>query len=275
MKKFYAFSTVILIAVFAIFSAPNVQSNENGAVLNYSGALNLGTCVQSGCHNTTAVNSGPGDVNITTNIPVSGYIPSSTYTVEVEVVSGGANGDKYGFAISSKKVGTNTLVGTWGNVNSNAQIKSSGSYATHTLSGNAGGTASKVFELTWIAPPAGAGKVAMYVAGNSANGNGESTGDHIYAKFIEFDEDNVTSVNNTPELNVKVFPNPSSGILNIEYNAISYAMMSIYTITGQKMLSKELNNGLNQIDLNNLNSGLYLLKLKDGDKESVQRIIIE
>ncbi len=274
MKKFYAVASVFLFAGLAILSAPKVQSNENGAALNYSGALNLGTCVQSGCHNTTAVNTGPGDVNISTNIPGVGYIPGSTYTIEVEVMSGGANGNKYGFAISSKKVGTNTLVGTWGNVNSSAQIKSSGAYATHTLSGNAGGTASKVYELTWLAPPAGTGKVAIYFAGNSANGNGSESGDHIYAKFLEFDEAIGTGLNQSQKLNYRVFPNPSSGMINIEFYESSIAEMSLYTITGQKIVSKAIHSGLNQIDLNGL-SGLYLLKLKEGNREIVHKIIVE
>lgn len=60
---------------------------------------------------------------------------------------------------------------------------------------------------------------------------------------------------------MKLFPNPSSGQLNIE-NPGDAVEMEIYDLSGKLVLKSQLKAGLNQLNIDQLNPGTYLLKLK-------------
>jgi hypothetical protein len=70
-------------------------------------------------------------------------------------------------------------------------------------------------------------------------------------------------------LNLKVYPNPSYGIFNIQQDNKDELRITIYDLQGK--LLQELSSSENsiEIDLSNLNNGLYLLKIKSltGSKE--------
>ena len=51
---------------------------------------------------------------------------------------------------------------------------------------------SGLFEVQWVAPPAGSGPVSIYVAAIAANGNSTSSGDVFVGGQFDFDEGVVT-----------------------------------------------------------------------------------
>ncbi len=58
---------------------------------------------------------------------------------------------------------------------------------------------------------------------------------------------------------VVAYPNPSSGVFNIDLNKTS--LVIVYDQLGQVVFQKEMNSGKNEIDLTNLANGLYSLKV--------------
>ena len=74
----------------------------------------------------------------------------------------------------------------------------------------------------------------------------------------------------------KMYPNPAKDVLNIQLNNISNANLSVYDIQGKlvldRIISQEQNVALNVSDLQ---SGLYFVKLNTGTKEIVKKLIIE
>jgi hypothetical protein len=82
------------------------------------------------------------------------------------------------------------------------------------------------------------------------------------------------------ENSLNFYPNPSKGILNIEIknNPSKNNSMFIYDITGKivKQLSFENSStSLENINLKDLNPGVYFLKLKLGEKILSKKIILE
>ncbi|MFH2143583.1 MAG: lamin tail domain-containing protein [Bacteroidota bacterium] len=75
--------------------------------------------------------------------------------------------------------------------------------------------------------------------------------------------------------NYIVFPNPVKEIINIECNkTISY--ISVYTISGQLLITENQNSNKAELDLGNLSNGLYMLKFSDNDgNRYVSRFIKE
>ncbi len=82
--------------------------------------------------------------------------------------------------------------------------------------------------------------------------------------------DPTVSTEEVPKNSLKVFPNPTSHIINLS-KTIYQARVEIFSATGQKVLSTNNFTG-SAIDLKDLPSGLYLLVIS-GDEEYVGKII--
>lgn len=77
-----------------------------------------------------------------------------------------------------------------------------------------------------------------------------------------------------------VYPNPSKGIFNVRYQSESTHSISITVIDmqGRSVFAKSYeNNGLLEaaISLQNVQAGVYILSVVDGNRKSVKRIIVE
>lgn len=73
--------------------------------------------------------------------------------------------------------------------------------------------------------------------------------------------------------NFNLYPNPTNSILSITFkNEIPKGTLEVYDMLGKKALSQTLDsNKLTSIDISNLNSGLYLIKVSyDGKSETKQ-----
>ena len=78
---------------------------------------------------------------------------------------------------------------------------------------------------------------------------------------------------------LRVFPNPSSGIVNIEMiNLANNARLEIYDVSGRKMLEEnvETENGIAEkhLDLSHLATGTYFVQLNDGRNVVIEKFTI-
>ncbi|MBQ4818806.1 glycoside hydrolase family 9 protein [Aquimarina sp. MMG016] len=72
----------------------------------------------------------------------------------------------------------------------------------------------------------------------------------------------------------KVFPNPTSRLLNIKLpKNNANATLELYSIQGKKIIEKQLNNEESSINISNLNSGLYLIKVFGDNNTYTSKII--
>ena len=70
----------------------------------------------------------------------------------------------------------------------------------------------------------------------------------------------------------KAYPNPVTNVLNLSYSS-EIASVEVFNMLGQKVLVKELNVAQGQIDMSNLNSGNYLVKVTaDGQTKTIKVI---
>lgn len=77
-----------------------------------------------------------------------------------------------------------------------------------------------------------------------------------------------------PPENVKVFPNPSLGIVTINTDLTQYDV-KILAIDGQTVYSSTILSNHSTHDLTYLAGGLYYLYLSDGNKKYTQKLIIK
>lgn len=74
---------------------------------------------------------------------------------------------------------------------------------------------------------------------------------------------------------ITVFPNPSNEIINVEIKNQKEAQIFIYDLTGKVVASDFAGSTLNQINVSNLNKGIYVLKAIQGENAYVQKIVVE
>ncbi len=178
---------LILVAAFAavyfLTSGSEAHSFSSGAPAGYCNSpSSMSTCHT--CHNTGPTPSTiPG--LISSNIPVSGYVPGSTYTVTATVSAVGHN--RFGFEISPQDINGN-LLGTMNDLSNETTFQQAGVYITHSSTSLLSND-SKTWQFEWIAPQAGTGNVTFYGAFNITNNDGSYTGDTIVLSTTTYSED--------------------------------------------------------------------------------------
>lgn len=84
-----------------------------------------------------------------------------------------------------------------------------------------------------------------------------------------------TNNNEDVPLKVGVYPNPSSGIFNIQLeNNSKKSQLEVFDMTGKKITSAEIYNNYS-LDLTGYSKGIYIVKINTNDKQVVKKIILE
>ena len=73
-------------------------------------------------------------------------------------------------------------------------------------------------------------------------------------------------------LNLSVFPNPFTDVVNIVgINVTQNVSFKLFSVDGKVIYNGEVEN--NQINLNHISSGIYMLQLSSDDKSEIMKII--
>ncbi|WP_299276092.1 T9SS type A sorting domain-containing protein [uncultured Psychroserpens sp.] len=146
--------------------------------------------------------------------------------------------------------------------------------------GNFGTASSMVDFMQWGAGGQGRENVAVakgiWTAGTFVNvappysftGSAVDTGVTFWDTLLSVDDIETTS-------SFTVYPNPTNALLNIEITSSEAGLTyQVFDILGKQIISKNLESErLSQIDVSNWNSGLYLIKISNGDKTETKRFI--
>jgi ELWxxDGT repeat protein len=82
----------------------------------------------------------------------------------------------------------------------------------------------------------------------------------------------------TDDFNLKIFPNPTQNELNLTFEGKGKELfqLSIYDLTGKLLLNQDVNsNTTNTISTQNLNAGMYFIRLSNGEKQSILKVVKE
>ncbi|MEI8137631.1 MAG: T9SS type A sorting domain-containing protein, partial [Bacteroidota bacterium] len=85
--------------------------------------------------------------------------------------------------------------------------------------------------------------------------------------------------NNLSKMDINIYPNPSTGIVNIDFlnssQNLNYKLQITNTL-GQEVYQTNLNNTKSTINVQTLKSGIYFLNIKQNDNVlSAKKIIVE
>jgi hypothetical protein len=85
---------------------------------------------------------------------------------------------------------------------------------------------------------------------------------------------NATGIEANSTLKATLFPNPTSGVIQLEVEAFSGKSIAISDIAGKTLLQQELNNTSTTIDCNTFAEGIYLLRIAGQGKNEVKRFVV-
>jgi Secretion system C-terminal sorting domain len=279
MRSKITLLTFISTAIFLIISLSGniVISDETGAPAQVTGSPADGqTCAKSNCHTGNAVTSTPGI--ITSNIPLSGYVPGSTYTISATLSQAGIS--CWGFEISPQTA-TGVLVGTPIITNTTTTKIVSTKYVTHQMAGISGAN-TKTWMFNWTAPVAGSGSVTFYGAFNICNGNGAKTGDFIHTSTMTVNEFTTGAVENASiEKTFTVYPNPvqDGSQFSVYMDEPTDIKMNLMSVNGNlvRVLCNEqqvAGSYIYTFDNAGLKPGLYIVQLLTAKGVTSKKVVI-
>lgn len=72
---------------------------------------------------------------------------------------------------------------------------------------------------------------------------------------------------------LSIYPNPTNGVLTVSNTLDTEVFTTVYDLNGRLLLSKTLGQNSNTLDLSNLNTGVYIVKLKTELGEVSKRVL--
>lgn len=102
-----------------------------------------------------------------------------------------------------------------------------------------------------------------------------SSADQINVRLddIKIEKIITTGIKNNTLTTVTLFPNPSTGLLNIN-NVEAISTIEVYNVIGDKVYSSKLDKGNNSIDLSNLANGSYFVKINSNNNVTTKKVVI-
>jgi len=74
--------------------------------------------------------------------------------------------------------------------------------------------------------------------------------------------------------NLKVYPNPVKNVLNVSFSQ-EISTVEIFNLLGQKVSSKLMNANQGEVDMTNLTSGAYTVRVTSNDQVKTLKVIKE
>ena len=259
MKKHYFFKILLLMIPVSAILLMSASAGRNGS---YSGSPGDGgnTCTQ--CHSGGSFNA---SLALQTEVPPEGYELGATYSLNVEITS--TSNSKHGFQITAEKVSDGTKIGTFIADGSSNQLKNGGTHVTHTATGNS----QKVWNFQWKSPTTDVGEIKFYVAGLAGNGGGTGGDQVVTTASSTF---NVLGLSEAKRLNFRMYPNPALERVTIQLPSGSeIAEVEFYDNIGRLALTQQITKIKNDISVNNLARGVYVIKVLSDNKIGSEKFI--
>ena len=163
-----------------------VHAFSAGPPAGYTGAPGEEPEACAECH--VPPDAGTGKISITA--PQT-YVPGQTYPITVTHSNADPTRLRWGFELTVLDTASDEKAGELQSINGLTQILdnagpgSARQYIEHTSAGTfAGQQNGASWTFNWTAPAADVGPVTFYAAGNHANNDGNTSGDHIYKTFV-------------------------------------------------------------------------------------------
>jgi hypothetical protein len=74
--------------------------------------------------------------------------------------------------------------------------------------------------------------------------------------------------------NITARPNPATNMFTVDLDETGTAQVQLFNLVGQLVYSENTNNSSISVDVNNYNSGVYMLKIVQNGKVYTSKVIV-
>lgn len=261
MKKKYLF---VLTAALGLFVVQDAYTNSGGAPTGASGspASNGNGCDRPGCHNGPA--AAGQTVSISTDIPSTGFMEDSVYSITITADNNGTGTDRMGFSASVESASGHE--GTI-QVSNSSRTRKTGNYITHTSSGISGTSGVNTWTFDWDAEQA-PDQTTVYTAVNFANQNGNTSGDVIVTQSLSLNKGSGIGLGEFEVQKLAAYPNPANDQLFVAGSTDLKAPFTAFTADGKsfEIEAVEQNDKHWELNVSSLPAGIYVLSDQGGNQ---------
>ena len=177
-------------------------------------------------------------------------------------VNSTSSSSKLGFQLIAEN-SSNTKVGSF---IAGSGTRVSGQRITHSTPSTSGD-----WSFTWKSPATNEGNVTFYTAVNATNDNEGTSGDQVVLANTSV---GVLGISEARRLHFEMFPNPASENLTIQLPSGSKnASVVFYDYIGRMALTQKVSQTNNQINVQKLSSGVYIIKVLADGKIGTQKFV--
>jgi len=84
------------------------------------------------------------------------------------------------------------------------------------------------------------------------------------------------AVNSAQLINFSMFPNPSDGLVNFQLPSnISQAKVAVFDYLGKKILEKNMSSIDNTLNVSNLSTGIYFVRIQSDSKTGTKKLVVK
>jgi hypothetical protein len=271
IKKITILSAFVVASFLAIDSQFNVAISDSNGKSGYAGdpAGGSKTCAKAGCHDSYGTTSFAAPANTisfkdASNNEVFYYTGGATYTVTINANN---KTTRVGFNCVIEN-GSGSKLGTFTAGIGNQLLNG---YVSHSAAGNSG--SNKSWTFTWVAPAAGSGALTIYAAVNRADGDFTESTDSIFSTSRVL-SDGVNGINSISTSVLSINPNPASDKITLNINeTITNANVAVYSLNGELLIHQNLTSAHQNLNVSDLNKGIYLVQVTNGTNSYIQKFI--
>lgn len=129
-------------------------------------------------------------------------------------------------------------------------------------------------EYTADITPANGGVVAVQLLDSCVNDDAENMNDSSEVWAIYYSSP--TGIEELSDLGIKLYPNPSSGLLKVEYKEMEEGDIEIFDYAGRIVYSGKINhNSIQTIDLRAEPKGIYIIRFNINHKQVSSKLLIQ
>lgn len=265
---------MLLVGGVTLVVLPEAISNSTGAPAGRSGGPSVSgaTCAAVGCHSGPAASSQT--ISVSTDIPASGFVENTSYTITVTANTGGASHPAIGFQASIENA-SGTHQGTISAGSGSQLVGVGGKYITHTTGGGVSG-GMKSWTFTWNSGTA-ENNSTLYMAANFANGNGNTTGDVIITDTEVFTKASGIGLEEAVRPEIRLFPNPAIDRARLEVKGGNgKPAADLLDLNGRFLtMAAEVSPTEVEFDLSEVPAGVYLVHWSKGSASGTERLTVQ
>jgi len=255
MKKNYFLKFILFLIPVSAFI---LMSSSTGRDDGRTGSPGDGGNSCATCHSGSSSGT---SVAITTNIPNEGYQTNTEYDITVTTTSSASS---HGFQLTAEKTSDNSKIGSF---TAGTGTRVTSSRITHS------GDSQSSWSFKWTSPGTDVGDFKFYAAAVAANGNSSNdSGDEVaLTSTAGF---SVLGLSKEVQLDFAMFPNPSSDHITIQLpSGVSKADLNVFDISGRLVLQSNIISQNQLVNVTDLSSGIYVVKIQSEGKVGSRQFI--